>query len=652
MTVLLAGLLHLATALIGPDPSFPKPTIERVRVVGDTVWFEGTRGFDTVATRYCFVRRSAAWCRLPHPASDATVRDALPRSPRDSITLTPGLTLVCRPGDAWPSSCEAFGVLSSADHRVHWLIPHATRATRGALQRAIGLETDELPEMSTFMTAQAIGDRSVWFGMAGGFPEGDGAFGGLVRFDRDRRTVETITHPKLANATVTGLAIDGDALWIGTSHPGEYAPWGSTGILRRDLRTGGWSQLDSATTDLPDNLIQSIAVADGTLYIATADGLAAFDASSRRWSVRYFRRTIIADSIVYALATARPGDEARDEAMFVLMQELGVRRRAAFVAAMRQVGGERLRRVLAPVDDTFAGALAHPALTPFLVEALASPQTSALAASALSRIGDRQTIQPIRQALARVTDVSAGATIAASLARLGDTGGLDWLHRHLAPGFATHVRREALTALRTIRDTASIGPVISVAARGDTPDDLRHAAVEVLQGYESIRVWRRIVDTATHVPVLRPSVVAAADSIALSDATVEKAVGDWAIALLESGGEQAPYAAVRSAVRLRPHEAVRSLARAVITSQTWGPLAAQELVRLTGVDTAPALDPWSAEGQRAARDFWSVWWSDNASRYVVVSPDAGRRAYDTWFARVIKQRQVERERLRRAPRGS
>ena len=651
MKALLAGLLHVASTQIGPDPSFPKPTIERVRIVGDTVWFEGTRGFDSVAVRYCFVRRSGNWCRLPQARSEVMVDEPMPRSPRDSIALAPGLGIVCRPGDNWPSSCEAFGVLSSAERRVHWLIPQATRATRDALQRAIGLETDELPEMSTFMTARAIGDGAIWFGLGGGFPEGEGAFGGLVRFDRERRTIETITHPKLANATVTSLAIDGDALWIGTIHPGEYAPWGSTGILRRDLRSGRWAQLDSATTDLPDNLIQAIAVAEGTLYVATGDGLCAFDTRSNRWSVRYFRRAIIADSIVYALATARPADEASDEAMFVLMRELEVSRRAAFISAMRQAGVERLRRVLVPTDDTFAEALGHPALTPFLVEALANPRTSALAASALGRIEDRQAIRPMQQALARAADISAGATIAAALARLGDPGGLEWLHLRLQQSSPTHVRRAVLSALRGVRDTASIGPLLSLAARGDTPDDVRRAAVEALQAYESPRVWRRVVDTAAHVASLRPAVVAVADSIALSDTSVEKAVGDWAIELVDRGGRQDGYGAIKRAARLRPHQAVRSLVQTVITSETWGPLAAQELVRLTGVDSAPAIDPWSADGRRAAQEFWSAWWSANGSRYTVVTPDVGRRAYDAWFERIIRQRELERERRRNARRA-
>ena len=619
MNVLFASLL-LGTAVSGPDPTFPKPTIERVRIVGDTVWFEGTRGFDTVSTRYCFVRPTGSWCRLPHAPSEKPVGDPLPRSPRDTIALAPGLRVVCRPSDSWPESCETFAVMSSDDRRVHWLIPQATQLTRHALQRAIGLETDQSPEMSTFLTSRAIDDRAVWFGMGGGFPEGDGAFGCLLRFDRQQRTIETITHPKLANATVTGIVIEGGALWIGTVHPGEYGPWGSTAILRRDLRSGSWSQLDSATTDLPDNLIRALASADGTLYLATEDGLAAFDVKSNRWNVRYFRRTIIADSIVYALATARPTDEASDEAMFVLMQQLGVSRRAAFIAAMRQIAPERLHRVLVPTDGTFAEALAHPALVPFLVEALANPQASILAASALARIGDVK--------------------------------GLGLLHRRLQPEFPPHVRREALNALRTVRDTASIAPVVAVAGHRDTPDDLRRAALEALQAYGSVPVWRAIVDTASRAPALRASIVAVADSVALSDSVVQKVVGDWAIALLDRGDDQHAHAAMKMAAHLRPHDAVRALVKAVSTSEIWGPAAAQELVRLTGVDSAPAADPWSPEGRRAAQQFWDDWWTANATRYVVVSPDVGHRAYDAWYERIIRQRKLERARRSNPRRGN
>jgi hypothetical protein len=556
--------------------------------------------------------------------------------------------MVCRPSDSWPSSCDTFGVLTADDRRVHWLVPHAPRSVRDALLRAIELETDDLPAMSTFMTAQAVGERFVWFGIGGGFPEGEGAFGGLLRFDRERRTVETITHPGLANASVSGLVIDGDALWVGTLHPGEYGPWGSTGILRRDLRNGSWTQLDSATTDLPDNLIQAIGGADGALYVATADGLAAFDAKSGRWNVRYFRRTIIADSIVYALATTRPIDEVGDEAMFVLMEQLGVRRREAFATAMRQIGLERLQRVLVPTGDTFAEALAHPALMPFLLEALAHPQATALAARALSRIGDRRAVPPLQHALKTAVGIPAGAPVAGALARLGDSTGLAWLHDRLGSRAPAHVRRDVLTALLAVRDTTSVGPILSLMARDDTPEDLRRAAVEVLRAYESAAVWRSMVDTASRVPPLRATVVGGADSIALSDSAVAIAIGDWAIAMLDNTPSgQLGYGAIQRAVRLRPRDAVRSLVHVVAVSESWGPLAAQELVRLTGVATAPAVDPWTPEGRRLAEEFWNGWWAANATRYRVVPADVGQRAYDAWFERVVRQREVERQRRRR-----
>lgn len=645
MTLVSLGILAFVSgAVFGPDPSFPKPAIERVRVVGDTVWFEGTRGFDTQGTRYCFIRRTGTWCRLPQPMFD-TPSANVPRTPRDSVVVAPGLMLVCRPSDTWPSSCDTFGVLADDDRTVRWLIPQITRSTRNALQKAIELETEEQLSVSTFVTAQVAEDRAIWFGLGGGFPEGEGAFGGLLRFDRERRTVETVTHPALANATVTGLVIDGGALWIGTIHPGEYGPWGSTGILRRDLRGNAWAKIDSATTALPDNLIQALAASNGALYVATGDGLAVFDSKAQRWSVRYFRRTLIADSIVYALATARPTDEPGDEAMFILMQRLHVRRRAAFAATMRQIGLERLRPVLVPREGTFEQALAHPALVPFLVEALATRDATSLAAGALARIGDRAVVASLREALARTPDIRTGAPIAAALAQLGDSTGLAWLRDRLRSDAPSYLRRDVLTALATVRDTSSVGPILSLLVGKDTNEELRAAAMSALRAYESRPVWRRLIDTAAQVPELRRRVVDAADSVALNDTVVAAAVGDWALARLDSAGQgDNLYSAIAVATRLRPYDAVPALVRVLgVGGILVGP-AAEALVRLTGVDTAPPISPWHPEGRRPAQEFWSAWWRANADGYRIVSPDVGKRAYNAWWERTLQGLKLERQR--------
>jgi hypothetical protein len=284
------------------------PSIHQVRVVGDTVWFEGDRGYDSVKVQYCFARRTGQWCRLPRSGSAKRPSFRIPRGRADSVALAPGLTLVCRPPIATGGDCETFGVRARGDTSLYPLVPRASKGVLAMLQRAAGLETEEPPAISEFITAWATAGDAVWFGLGGGFPEGYGAYGGLLRFDRTRRTVETIVHPGLAGATVTGLAIDRDTLWVGTLHPAEYGPVGSTGVLCRDLRTGRWATLDSAGAWLPDKVIQAIAAHDGTLFIATREGLAAFDTRTARWSVRYFSRTTIAGSIGYALAESRPRD--------------------------------------------------------------------------------------------------------------------------------------------------------------------------------------------------------------------------------------------------------------------------------------------------------------------------------------------------------
>jgi hypothetical protein len=291
-----------------PGPEIPKPWIQRIRIAGDTVWFEGDRGYDSVKVRYCFARHTGAWCRLPRSAPAERLDAYLPRGRADSVALAPGLTLVCRPPVAQGGDCEAFALRVRGDADVHALVPRATATTLAMLQKAAKLETDQPPTMSEFITAWATGDDAIWFGLGGGFPEGYGAYGGLLRFDRTRRTVETIVHAGLADATVTGLAIDGDTLWVGTIHPAEYGPVGSTGVLCQNLRTKRWTTLDSAGAWLPDKVIQTLAAHDGAVYIATRDGLAAFDTRTSRWTVRYFHRITVAGSLAYELSLSRPPD--------------------------------------------------------------------------------------------------------------------------------------------------------------------------------------------------------------------------------------------------------------------------------------------------------------------------------------------------------
>lgn len=303
----LAGLALAGHAALQAQRSVPKPWIHQVRVRGDTVWFEGDRGFDSVRIRYCFARRTGKWCSLPRRGSPDRSSARVPRGRDDAVTLVPGFSLVCRAPIA-AGECETFAVRARGDTSLYPLVPRADASVLAMLQRAAGLETEEPPTISEYVTAWAPAADAVWFGLGGGFPEGYGAYGGLLRFDRARRTVETIVHAGLASATVTGLAVDGDSLWVGTIHPAEYGPVGSTGVLCRNLRTGRWTVLDSAGAWLPDKVVQAIAAHEGTLFIATRDGLSAFDTRSGRWSVRYFRQATIGGSTGYALAERRPRD--------------------------------------------------------------------------------------------------------------------------------------------------------------------------------------------------------------------------------------------------------------------------------------------------------------------------------------------------------
>ena len=293
---------------VQPAPAPQKPWIQTIDIHGDTVWFQGERGHDTARVRYCLVLTKGEWCSMPRAGSSADAGVRIPRSHSSSVALTPELALVCRPPVDPSGECEAFAIRARDDATLYPLAPEAAPPVLAMLQRAAGIETEDPPRMSEFVTAWAATDDAVWFGLGGGFPEGIGAYGGLLRFDRARRTVETVVHEGLANATVTALAVDEDRLWVGTIHPAEYGPVGSTGVLWRDLRTGRWTRLDPAGAWLPDKIVQAIAAGRGMVFIATQGGLAAFDTRRRRWSVRYFHLTATAGSEAYALIERRPRD--------------------------------------------------------------------------------------------------------------------------------------------------------------------------------------------------------------------------------------------------------------------------------------------------------------------------------------------------------
>jgi hypothetical protein len=309
MTALAISLLTLLGAgSFQPGPVLPKPWIQRVHILADTVWFEGERGYDSLQVRYCFSRRTGEWCRRPRRGSAEQRASWVPRGRGDRVSLAPGLALVCRPPIVAAGDCETFGVRADGDTTLYALVPRASKPVLSMLQQAAQIETDQPPSISELVTSWAAADDAIWFGLGGGFPEGYGTYGALLRFDRTRRTVETVIHAGLADATVTGLAVDGDNLWVGTFHPAEYGPVGATGVLCQNLRTRRWTTLDSAGAWLPDKVVQTLAAHDGMLYIATQHGLAVFDTRTGRSSVRYFRRATVAGSIEYVLSATRLRD--------------------------------------------------------------------------------------------------------------------------------------------------------------------------------------------------------------------------------------------------------------------------------------------------------------------------------------------------------
>jgi hypothetical protein len=123
----------------------------------------------------------------------------------------------------------------------------------------------------------AESDGRLFFGLYGGFSEGEGAFGGLAIFDLDTESWDVLRPPQLLDATVTEVVPAGDTLWIGTVHPGEYGVYPASGLLRFDLQDCTWTGFTTENSDLAGDLVWWLRWTSDGLWISTENGLSRLD---------------------------------------------------------------------------------------------------------------------------------------------------------------------------------------------------------------------------------------------------------------------------------------------------------------------------------------------------------------------------------------
>lgn len=619
----------------------PAPMLTRIVVQPDTVWFAGPvyheNRVDTIA--YALVRRTGQWLRVGR-RSFPPLPKLVPENQSDTVPLIPGFALTARRVvTARDSNALQLGVTSIADRTFHPLVPVLTTGEAEHLKPPEGLwygtdmdaRIEDLPlaEPNGVWTADSAG---VWFGLAGGFSEGEGGVGGLLRFDRRRRAVESVWHDQLLQVTVSSLSIAGGGVWVGTLHNGEYGPGGWVGLLRYDLRTREWLRYQADSTPLPGNAIWGTATDGRRLWVSTDRGLAEIHLRTGRWRVAYFEAALRGDSIVHELAGRGPSPVI--EKTLTLVRRLDTPRRPEFLEALRRLPTQRFACEM-DMEDCQAEALAAQPLVPFLLEAL-NGSGGDIAAKALERLGDRSTIPSLRKALDTAQPLRV-PTIALALAHMGDSAGPAWFRRRLLQRPLGPYGSLVMQLAAELRDSSNIPALIELLHSRDDGQ----SAMSVIKSFRSPDLWRR---AATSVIGDSTAMAHFLLSAQYSDApfndpdfrrNFDRIVAD----ALQSRSPQLQTLAVRNLLLQHNPVGIPHLIRLITEDQFWMPIGEKLrlLVEATGVDSvpfSPYMNPnWGNPEIPKAQAFWGSWWEESRTRFRFATEEEGRAALRRWRER-------------------
>ncbi len=610
----------------------PPPQLHGIDVTTRTVWFFPSEGRTREATSaYVFDKRSATWRRAPGS-------EAPPRG--DSLRLADGFDLVAIPDD---SGGSRMAVASARDNGVYLLTPVMTAEDSRRLQPLVaehwygipyGSEVADLPIAGLSRAWVRAGD-ALWFGLNGGFTEGDGAIGGLLRFDLKTRRVESLWQEDLLQLSVTGLAVVGDGLWIGTLHEGEYGPGGWVGLLRYDLGDGTWARYSADTTVLPSDIVWSVAADGDALWVSTTRGVAQLDTKSGRWRAWHFAASLQGDSIVHEIVGAKTAADSAREAALALTISLSPPhpRRQACYAAIRLAPDTLLLRYARGDADAGRAALAQPELAPFVL-ALQDSTRGRHPLPGQVFADWRERAEPGRvdrmDAFLGSLPAAEAAVLARRILQVGDTSVLRWARRNLREHPDEPGATDLVPTLGLARDTSAAGTLFSMLHTSQS----REAAI-ALANLDNIVVWRRLAREAVNDPNLWGVVLETTgrSRAQLVDSVYQTVVDLVARRAVRSADRNVSFmAGLRLVVRRDTAGMDPLIAVLSDDARTFG-LGMAALIRATGVADVPATPAASAGDRARAREFWERWWRDHRTRFRFVSPPAGERALQRWQQR-------------------
>jgi hypothetical protein len=405
-------LAALATGARAQEPgSLRHPIITAIVVKPDTVWFCGTP-HGTDAPAYNFVRQTRTW------SERASSRGA-PCEPekvgivRDTIAVGAGVRIirVAPPRDSndLPLGRAYLRVVDSARGRSTDLLRRLDPAVLAKLPKSGSLDQDSI---STEVGGVVTDDSTIWIGLRGHFPEGEGLYGGLIRVGRRSGRTDWINDSLIVDRDITGVVDAGRWLLISAVTDAEDGSYGEPGLLRYDKANHRWQAAGDSTL-LPDNLIRAMADDRHIVAFATEYGLAVADLRRDsvaatganllfRGSTAWFIPAFVGDSMVYALGPSdRAPRTAETEARWVFAQRYApVGHERFFYQAVSRVPIARMVAGVNYGEDSLAAVLADTSFVPLLTRMLDRRESEGVATLALTRLGMKTpstVVDPLRE---------------------------------------------------------------------------------------------------------------------------------------------------------------------------------------------------------------------------------------------------------------
>lgn len=647
-----ASLLACAAANLAgaQEIGLRRPIIGAAVLRPDTVWFCGTvLGADRVS--YYFVRQARAWGEAVAPrvapCSDAGMR----MFGDDSVTdAGQGVRVVRVPAARAADDNRALGraylrVVDSARGRTTEPLRRLDPATIAKLPKFGGdLEVDSV---STGVGGTAVDDSTIWVGLRGGFPEGEGTYGGLLRIDRRSSRVAWVRDSLIVWREITGIVDAGRSLLVAAVTDAEYGPLPEPGLLRFSKADSAWHPYGDV--GLPDNLIRLMAGSGRLVAFATEHGLAVVDLGAdgalSQWSNVWFVPRLVGDSMVYGLG---PKDRAPEtelaEAPWIFAQRFAaVGHERFYHDALSALPPSRVHAaVFGPGEDSVVIALADTSLMPLLTRMLTQQESQRVAALALARLGVRSpagaTDSLRRQFLAGGYNRTA---LAKALFAAGDSMPRDWARAVLDSAVRTGARdrtnktMNAVEILSDLRDRASMGLVIAIASTAD-PTTSNFLAAR-LAAFDDPIAWGTMLSLERAGKFKAFDVVMALRPSALTDSVVHERVRDLLRGALPV--DSLRQAALIAVDRLRMIElAPEIIDRIAVPVRPGVPAGFNEvrvLVSLSGRSDAPIWTGLAPPPE--VHDWWQRWWA-STSTATAASADASRQAQREWMGRFFAAR--------------